>query len=92
MTGASSAIIGAGGMDSGIGGGKGGGAGAGCTLLISDLHCSQNNAPSSLEKPQNKHFTMATVTSASLSYGGARLAVKASVSQATRIAVIEFPV
>jgi hypothetical protein len=53
-------IISPGGIDSGIGvgGDIGGVAAAGATLLISDLHCSQNNAPSSLPKPQNGHFTM----------------------------------
>jgi hypothetical protein len=35
-----------------------GAAGTGATLLMSDLHCSQNNAPSSFAKLQNGHFTM----------------------------------
>jgi hypothetical protein len=40
-----------GGIDSGIGvgGGPCGVTGVGWTLLMSDLHCSQNNAPSSFE-------------------------------------------
>src|SRR6516225_1105494 len=43
--------------------GTGGAAGAGSTPLKSDLHCSQNSAPSSLSKLQNGHFSMIGLTS-----------------------------
>jgi len=33
------------------------------TALKSDLHCSQNNAPSSFSNPQKGHFIMVSFTS-----------------------------
>src|SRR6266542_2477612 len=44
-------------------GGGGAGAATGATDARSDLHCSQNSAPSSLSNWQNGHFTMMDRTS-----------------------------
>src|SRR5262249_54831951 len=41
----------------------------GSTPLRSDLHCSQNSAPSSFSKLQNGHFTMTLRTSGCFPYG-----------------------
>jgi hypothetical protein len=45
------------------GGAAGTAAGMGATDARSDLHCSQNSAPSSLSNWQNGHFTMFQLTS-----------------------------